>query len=242
MREWEQVRHVLAASIQVSRTVKLYADMAREHAPLAQFETPVALTDFLQRLQKDAVTNPHYLAIVDVWRRGSLCHSDLAGRLLWLGLWPLLNALYWRQAKHWSGRENDLTSEIGRCLVTVLRATELSHVESVALTLMRDTERDVVELRQAELAEAALVPVESWPEVAWALADVDGRSFAADDDDDLEAVLGSDFELARAAYENGCDYETLGREFRLDAEEIRRRLRRALRRVRKRLARKNRIE
>jgi len=47
----------------------------------------------------------------------------------------------------------------------------------------------------------------------------------------LRQQLGPDFELAVAAYKNGCDYEALGREFGLVDQEIRQRIRRAWRRV-----------
>src|SRR5258708_2907034 len=98
MREWEQVHRDLNATIRYPKIVRFYADIARERTELAPFDTPVALVAFLERLHRDPTGNLIYLSIVEIWRRGSLCYADVAGRILWLGLWPLLNGLCWRQA------------------------------------------------------------------------------------------------------------------------------------------------
>jgi len=234
---WERVRRDLSTTIRLPKIVRLYAEIARQRVELALFETPSALAGHLGALRSNPAGNNLYLSVLDVWRSSAAGHADVAGRVLWLGMWPLLDALYWRQRKFWLGEENELTSEIGRCLTTVLRATDVTRVASVALTLVRDTERDLRERRQADLADehrdwsSVVLPWQACTTVGSEgeperLADVTGA---------IKQELGSDFELAVAAYESGCDYEVLQRQFGLADEEIRRRIRRAWRRIRGRM-------
>jgi hypothetical protein len=235
----------MGATIRCPRIIQAYLEIARQRAALKGFETPEALIDYLAALGRDPAGNGAYLSLIEVWRRGSICHADVAGRVVWLGLWPLLNWLYSEQVKFWWGEENELTSEIGRCLATVLRGTNLTRVESVALTLVCDTKRDLRRRRQAELADdhrewSTVIP----PWQAFMKTDPSNTSepeWLADVDGALQNDLGPDFKLAVAAYESRCDFDLLGRMFGLTEEEIRRRLQRAWRRIRRR-SKKNRIE
>src|SRR5690349_18872607 len=109
--QWERVRRDLSAAIRLPRIVRLYVEIARQRVELAPFETPSKLAGHLEVLRGDPAGNDLYLSVLDVWRRGAASHADVAGRVLWLGLWPLLDALYWRQRRFWLGEENDLISE-----------------------------------------------------------------------------------------------------------------------------------
>jgi hypothetical protein len=239
--QWERVRRDLSTTIRLPKIVRLYAEIARPRLELAPFETPSTLARHLEALRSDPAGNDLYLSVLDLWRRSAASHADVAGCVLWLGLWPLLDALYWRQRRFWAGEENDLISEIGRCLTTVLRATDVTRVASVALTLVRDTERDLKERRQADLADQN----RDWSSVVlpWQACTTVGSEGEperlADTTGAIKQQLGSDFELTVAAYQSNCDYEVLRRQFGLADEEIRRRIRRAWRRIRTRV---NRIE
>ena len=120
--------------MRLPKLVRLCAEIARLRVELSPFETPSLLAGHLEALRGDPAGNDLYIAVLDVWRVGTACHADVAGRVLWLGLWPLLDVLYWRQRKFWAGVENELASEIGRCLTTVLRATDVTRGASVALS------------------------------------------------------------------------------------------------------------
>ena len=240
---WERIHRGLNNTIRLPRMVRLYVEMARYRSPLAPFQTPHLLVEHLDRVRTDPIANDVYRSMVDAWRRGPICYSEVAGQILWLGLWPLLNRLYWAQLGYWRDQENDLASEIGRCLTIVLRGTDLTRVDRVALTLIRNTQRDLIERRQAQLFgddqdwSSLQLPWQSFmdasPNEAPArIVDVAGA---------LKQCLGPDFDLAVAAYDSRCDYEQLTRQFGLEEEEIRRRIRRAWRRVRRQMKR-NRIE
>src|SRR5262245_21232868 len=156
MREWDAVRADLTTSIRCPRTVRLYREICERHTRLEIHLTPAALVDHLQRCRDHAVANVLYLAVIDVWRDGAHPHSDVAGQILWLSLWPLLTTTYRRQTFFWSGRERELISELGICMGAVLRATDFTRVESVALTIYRNTESRLVSARQARLREENL--------------------------------------------------------------------------------------
>lgn len=236
MREWEQVRRGLDTRIRQPRTVRIYVDVAKERAPLAHFATPTELVAFLERLHRDPSSNDILLSVVATWRDSALCQAELAAHILCLGLWSLLSALYHRQRHYWDEREAELPSEITRSLATVARGTDLSRVESVALTLVRDTERTLVKRHQREIAH---LEVDRDPAI-WFRFETP-RHENADESDQLpadrieylRAALGPDFDIVMAAYETGCDFDRMGAHFGLTEDEIKRRIRRAWRRLRK---------
>ena len=153
MREqWERLRRELAVTIRDPRIVRLFVEVARQEAALGTYPTPLDLASHLEQLRRDPAGNALYLVLVEVWRRGPAARADLTARILWLGLWPLLNRLYTRQEPFWRGEEDDLASEIARCLATNVRGTDFTRVESVALTLARNTERTLIKTRQATFA------------------------------------------------------------------------------------------
>lgn len=245
MREWDQLYRRLNATIKHQRSVALFAELARTQSLLAQFDTPDELVVFLGQLYKDPRSNDIYLWMVELWRRGAICHVDLAGRLLCLGLWRLLNRVYAQQERFWPDRESDLTSEIARCLATVVRGTDLTRVACVAQTLARDTERAVIKVRQHELAhQRPDRGADVWPWQPWSPSSVDdhheGNGLLADRIEFLSSALGRDFEIVLAAYESGCDLAAVGGHFGFSEEEVKRRLRRAWRRIRR--LQQNRIE
>jgi hypothetical protein len=235
---WEGVRTALTVRIQSSSALIRFDEIAGQNHALRAFGAPVALASWLQTAREDERANTLLRLMVAIWRGGAP-YAEVANQVLWIGLWPLLNAIYRRQLWYWGGREQELISEIGIRLATVLRGTNLTRVTSVALTIARNTERDVIEARQARLRDPWNSLVVSW------LGDLPadrGRTRIEHVADHLARVLGADFELVVAAYETGCDYGVLIRRFGLTEAEIRRRLRRAWRRVRERQIRKKAIE
>jgi hypothetical protein len=235
---WEGVRIALTVRIESPSTSARYSEIASRHHALRAFAEPAALARWLQTARDDERANVVLRVLVTVWRAGPP-YAELANQVLWLGLWPMLSNIYRRQIWYWGDREHELISEIGIRLATVLRGTNFTRVGSVALTIARNTERDVIEARQARLRDPWNSLVISW------LGDLPadrGRTRIEHVADDLARVLGADFDLVVAAHDTGCDYSVLIRRFGLTPTEIRRRLRRAWRRVRERQIRKRSIQ
>jgi RNA polymerase sigma-70 factor (ECF subfamily) len=113
---------------------------------LKPFEHPAALIDFLTSKggaldQKDRI----YASLVRMAQRleGG---SELASTLLWLGLWPALDATYNRLL--WKYLRDDpeaLVSEIGARFTRVIHNANLSRVNRVAATLRLNVQRDILD-------------------------------------------------------------------------------------------------
>ena len=84
---------------------------------------------------------PLTLALLVDDARGSGPHSETATTLLWLALWPGLDAIYRRLSRYFPRRPEELVSEISdRFLVTVHRF-DGARVRRVAATILRNAER-----------------------------------------------------------------------------------------------------
>jgi len=70
--------------------------------------------------------------------------EELASALLWLGLWPGLDAVYRRRLKHFCFRREELVSELALAFTRLVERLALRPATRLAATLVRSTERDVL--------------------------------------------------------------------------------------------------
>ncbi|HQG03873.1 MAG TPA: hypothetical protein PK838_06075, partial [Thermoleophilia bacterium] len=80
--------------------------------------------------------------------------ADLAATLLWLGLWPGLDAVYRRRLGHFSGEPDELVAELASAFTELVERLDLDAVHRVAATLVRSTQRDVMDHRKRAWAAA----------------------------------------------------------------------------------------
>jgi DNA-directed RNA polymerase specialized sigma24 family protein len=100
--------------------------------------------------------------------------ASLASSLLLLGLWPGLDAAFWRRAPYWRDRTAELGAELIGTFSNQVRRFDPTRVHRVASTLVRSTEREVVRGRLRELRRQRRV-AQSRLEVAGALATSDSQ-------------------------------------------------------------------
>jgi RNA polymerase sigma-70 factor (ECF subfamily) len=119
------------------------------------FEDTTSLLDFLadssggpdRKDRKDLI----YAELVCLARSGG-AHAELSRVLLWLGLWPGLDAIYRRNFKFHLGETDELVSELGAHFMRCVEHADLAQINWVAATLLKNTQR---QLREARLKTVA---------------------------------------------------------------------------------------
>lgn len=239
--EWERLHAEMVVGVRSTHAVVVYREIVRRHAGLARFPEPMSLATHLEQLRDHGQANVLYLSLLDTWRARDPPAARVSAEIIWLALWPLLTVVFRRQRGFWTGQEDDLVSEIGASLGRVARVTDFARVESVALTLARNTERYLVATQRAAL-RTSLRLTEDLDEAPALIEDEPRPDSSVEAPEWLERILGVDTELVVAAYRSGCDYDFLVAHFGLGRDEIRRRLRRAYRRFKSEQRRGNVIE
>ncbi len=153
---WEALHESLALRIRSSQAQQAFAQAREVHETLAPFAEAVLLVAFLSSDQGDLDEKDRILAtLVTMVQRCE--HRELASTLLWLGLWRGLNAAYGRRVKHFASQPQELVAEIADVFTAHIQRISFETVNRVAATLVRNTERDVMERRRKVWAESARI-------------------------------------------------------------------------------------
>jgi len=121
--------------------------MKSELHTIAPFDAPGAVLAYLRRTPgeldaKDAILGELVAAV----QRHQ--HRELATALLWLGLWPGLDAIYNRRLHHFPHNPEELVSLLAAAFTELVEGLDLSAVRRVAATLVRSTERELMASRR----------------------------------------------------------------------------------------------
>jgi len=140
---WEKLYISLVLQIDTKDSYKKFEQLKCRHEELVRFEDPSELKQYLNFNggdldEKDAI---YSVLIREVQARNS--EIDLATSLLWLGLWPGLRAIYRRQLKYFRKNPEYLVSEIGIHFSVGIHKADLSRINRVAATLVRNVERNI---------------------------------------------------------------------------------------------------
>jgi RNA polymerase sigma-70 factor (ECF subfamily) len=252
--QWEALHESLAQSVRTRKAGQQFNEVRRQRRVLARFEKPVSLLKYLTQKggdldEKDAIYAALVKAIQSREREG-----PLALQLLWLGLWPALDALYRRRIRWFAQAPQELVSEIIDCLNEVIAGMDFSRVRRVAATLARSTERKVVERLHAlwnesarrgrfpeEATLGAVEPIEPEEKQPSPFGVEEGAS----DEEELAALqewlageVGEDASLVMGAVIYGESQRALAERLGLRHDAARKRFQRALARLRKRLTEK----
>jgi hypothetical protein len=138
---WEVLHARLRASIQTYAAVCAFRRAAAEHPALAPYADGESVVGSLAQPKGELDVKEAVLAALVRMAQGA--HQDLGSALLWLGLWPGLDAVYRRNLRHVES-PFDLVSQIGAAFTGELRRIDLHHVHRIAATVVRNTERTLV--------------------------------------------------------------------------------------------------
>lgn len=150
---WEAIRTSLIFSVTTLQAEREFKTVRGTEPVLERFDSPSHLVDYLtnrtgDRDEKDAIYR------ILVWGvQTGVTWSELGMSLLWLGLWPALDATYRRRLKHFIDEPEALASAIGVQFSSAVGRADLSRINRLAATLGMNTERDLVEALRREWTE-----------------------------------------------------------------------------------------
>ena len=141
---WEALHAGLVRSVRTLEADQAFQEARRRHATLALFNDVGAVIAHLADLSGDRDAKDQILAtLVAMAQAGEA--PQLASSLLWLGLWPGLDAVFRRRLRHFVDYPGDLASELASAFSEVVAKLNLATVNRVAACLVRGTERTVLE-------------------------------------------------------------------------------------------------
>ena len=155
---WERLRESLVRAMGSAAFLDSFRRATHIKPALGRFRDPTGLVDYLvgggrDLDDKDAV----YTALIELARAGG-DEAKTAAALIWLGLWPGLDAVY-RRRLAWCPKtdcaEDDLVADVVSRFTHAVHSTGLRDGGRVAATLVRNTERDVKRARAREAKLAA---------------------------------------------------------------------------------------
>jgi RNA polymerase sigma-70 factor (ECF subfamily) len=138
---WQSLHDDLMRSVEMI-SFKRNFDIVRQSSPFIQrFADHYALLDYLHTSAGDLDDKDRILALLVDHARGLAPHSESATTLLWLALWPGLDAIYRRLSRYFPRRPEELVSEISDRFLVTLHRFDGARVRRVAATILRNTER-----------------------------------------------------------------------------------------------------
>ncbi|QNT69126.1 sigma-70 family RNA polymerase sigma factor [Defluviicoccus vanus] len=232
-------------------TVKMQFDALRQARPeLRGFVEPSALLDHLYDLSVDRDEKDRALAGLVTVAQGADPARELAVILLWLALWPGLDALYRRLWRHFAAAPDELVSEISERFIAGIHRLDLGRVRRIAATLLMNVERDIrADLRKSwaeaarrdELPEdgteidsaAGTMPPTVRPDSVFGLPPgVDADIAAAMIRETLAAMIGDDADLVVAVVIVGEGQREAGGRLGISHDAARKRYQRSMDRLR----------
>ncbi|MEM7530261.1 MAG: hypothetical protein AAF416_21850 [Pseudomonadota bacterium] len=233
---WSAFHDHLVRRLDRHDTHRAFDDLRNRHSCLAAFGDPVAMIDELHdpaadRDRKD--TTLHALLAGARRRDGG---GETAMTLLYLALWPGLDAIYRRRLRHFPGEPEALVSEIAARLLAQIRESELGRINRPAATLLRNIDRDIGRALSRSWNEAARrAPMTLLETIA-----ADQGSPLQDQPDAscralvaaIEPVLGCDAALVIDVAVRGASQREAGAARGLGHDAARKRYQRALARLR----------
>ena len=200
---------------------------------LEHFHEPAQLFELLHGTT--AAPEARNAALADLVRSAQRedATSQAAVTLLLLALWPGLDAVHWRLARHFRGRPEDLVSEIAARTTFGIKRLDLVKVGRIAATLVRNTERDIRRALTKERAETAcLVPVTDDLPVAWSSTGSDMHAETARITLWLQDWIGDDAPLIGAVSIVGLSQREAAEALGIGYDAARKRYQRGLGRLR----------
>ena len=143
---WEALHAALDRSVRSLQAEQAF-QQARQHPALARFDQPFEVVEYLASKGGDLDEKDRLLGVLVtlVQRRE---HHELVSGLLWLGLWPGLDAVYRRRQRNFRGQPEELIAELADVFTGIIERLDLEVVHRVAATLVRSTARDLIDRRR----------------------------------------------------------------------------------------------
>lgn len=161
---WQSLHTTLSNSIRTLTAARRFDALNGRYPALGRFADAQAVLDVLHEREGDPDVKDRILAVLVAAARSEDAEAEFAMTMLWLALWPALDAVHRRLSRHFRDAPDDLVSEIaGQFTIAVGRA-DVRRIRRVAATLVRNTERDIrARLRRSWQEQAAIIPPDGDP-------------------------------------------------------------------------------
>lgn len=244
---WLALHESLVRSITTLKADQQFKAACNVEQDLERFDAADALVAYLNTKGGDLDEKDRIYAVLVRAVQARSDWSDLAIALLWLGLWPGLDAVYGHRLRDFVGRPDELVAEVSFIFTTTVARIDLSGVSRLASTLVRNIERDVREgLKRRWSEQTRMVDV---ADPAAAESDPNLRTKRLIDDRELPvnasdlpavrewltSIVQGDADLVIGAALYGFDLHELADELGIGHEAARKRFQRAIKRIRERL-------
>lgn len=140
---WEALRAGLVRSIRTPEATRQFLEMKTMSPLFTPFSEPDALIGHMHAVRGELDEKDRLLAALVTAVQQSK-QAELARALLWLSLWPGLDATYRRRHKFFAEHPEELVSLLADAFTALVDRLDLSSVNRVAATLVRSTERDAM--------------------------------------------------------------------------------------------------
>lgn len=153
---WESLHGSFVRSVTTLRENQNFRIGSAGDPVLARFESPAGLIEYLTtksvRNADHDQKNDIYAALVRaVQARGA--RAELASALLWCGLWPALDGIYRHRLRHFSDEPEELVAALCAAFTCLVGRMDLDRVNQIAATLVRSTDRDLMDARRRDRGE-----------------------------------------------------------------------------------------
>lgn len=141
---WKTLHEGFGTTLRAAQAKRAFDEAKLHQVCFAAFDGPEALVSYLVSPDVPAdEKNGLYTGLVRL-AQGDVA-SEVAWPLLWLGLWPGLDAVYQRRLKYFPGAADELASTMATAFTALVKRLNLDTTQRVAATLVRSTERDVMD-------------------------------------------------------------------------------------------------
>ena len=225
---WSGIRDDLIRSSTTLQSQRDYRAMRTAEPVLQPYADTTALLGALHhgRLDHDA-RNAILAALVRASQEGDRI-ADLALRILLLALWPGLDAIRGRCLRRGVGSRDDIASELLARTTEQVRTLDLSRVNRIAATVLRNVERDLLRAARRETAWQQSCPSlePDWLEAppSWA----EQLRLREELRRDLVALVGRDADLVLGVALDGASQIEMGMALGLSEPAARKRYQRAV--------------
>ncbi|MBN8485096.1 MAG: sigma-70 family RNA polymerase sigma factor [Sphingomonadales bacterium] len=209
-----------------------FATVRTSHGALTRFPDPAALLDHLHRGDAPADKKNTILTGLIESAKSNDRAGDCALTLVLLALWPGLDGVFRRSRARRLGQIDELASEILGRATAAIRDLDLSKVNWIAATIIKNVERDILRSHNREAARQGIQD-EFDTDLHGGIADfVDPDLSPERLLAELTDLIGVDAELVLRVVIDGYTQAEAGKEIGLSEPAARKRFQRALKRLR----------
>ena len=145
---WESVYRSLMDSVRTLKAEKAFSRMRKRDDRIARFADTASLLSYLRREDTDLDTKDGVYAALITAAQSRTAYAAVATELVWLGLWPALDAVYKRKLRFFLAAPEELVSEIGDAFTLQLARFDVTSISRVASTIVRSVEREILDGRR----------------------------------------------------------------------------------------------